>query len=111
MHDEMQSKYGSDWVSKAKIENADPGSTVEVVPYNFTINNDTYHITTQVQLSVEQAVANLTIRREVLHYPEDGKRHFGILEVDEYPVHLKSTMQERVGPGKPEPLPFQMNGN
>ncbi len=111
MHDDFQKKYGADWPSKAKIESADPGNTEEVVPYLVTINGDSYHVSTQVQISVEQAIANMTVRREVPHYPENGKRHFGVLEVEEYTVHPRSTMLEHAGPGKPEPLPPFQNGN
>ena len=56
-----------------------------------------------IVVSVEQAVANLTIRRDKPEYFENGKRHFGILEIEEYTVHPHSTMQDMVGPGHLHP--------
>ena len=106
MHDEFAQKYGNDWLSTAKIENPDIANHDEIVPFTLTMpNGDVYHIDTEAQISVTQAVANLTVRRDKPEYFENGKRHFGILEIEEYTVHPQSTMQERVGPGKPEPLP------
>jgi hypothetical protein len=115
MHDEFAQKYGNDWLSTVKIENAEPDSTEEVVPFTVTMpNGDVYHVDTEAQISVTQAVANLTVRRDKPEYHENGKRHFGILEIEEYTVHPHTNMQDMAGPGKPEPLPtlqdFHPNG-
>jgi hypothetical protein len=99
MHDEFLKLYGPDWLSKTKIEKAsDPSDNDEIVPYTFTIGDDVYHIDTQAQIAGGN-VSNFenTLLHGHQEYLENGDRHFGIYEIEEYTVRAK-TKDERQGP-------------
>jgi hypothetical protein len=81
MHDTFLSKYGPDWPATATIQNLDPGSTDEIVPFLITLNHDEYHIQSQAQVSIAGAIENAMSHDD---YPENGKRHFGIRDIEEY---------------------------
>jgi len=47
---------------------------------------------------------NMTLRKDKPSYPENGKWRFGMVGLDEYPIHPTgmSGMEERFGRGKPD---------
>jgi hypothetical protein len=81
MHDDFLAKYGPDWAAKAVVQNEDPGSTDQVVPFRITLNHDEYHILSQAQLSAASAVEQIMTHED---FPENGKRRFGIADIAEY---------------------------
>ena len=98
MHDDFIKLYGPDWLSKARIEKADPADNDEIVPFTVTLGDDVYHVYSQAQ------VAGGTVssfENTMLHgrqeYLENGERHFGIYEIEEYTVRAK-TKDEPHGP-------------
>ncbi len=84
MHDDFAKKYGANWETRARIESSLPGSTAEIVPYKVTIDGDVYHVDTQVQISSTDSLQG-AMSNDV--YPENGKRHFGVLGIEEYSAH------------------------
>jgi hypothetical protein len=88
LHDEFQKKYGSDWLSKLKVTNAggDESPNDEEVTLLAAIGEDRYPISVQVQIPAEKALMDRLARKNE-SYPEDGKRHFGISMVWDYPPH------------------------
>ena len=99
MHDDFIQKYGGDWLTKAKIENEEPGSNEEIVPFTVTLNDEVYHVLSQAQV----AGGVSTFENQLLHghqeYLENGKRHFGVYEIYEYTVRQKDK-DEPQGPTK-----------
>ena len=98
MHDDFARLYGPDWLSKAKIEKEDAADNDEIVPFSVTLGDDVYHVLSQAQ------VAGGTVssfENTMLHgrqeYLENGERHFGIFEIEEYTVRSK-LKDERQGP-------------
>jgi len=105
---EFSEKYGSDWYSKIKVEYIGPNEAYadDEEDYNLIINNDKYKVATQVQMDVTRATALMTLPRHGrTDFKEDGKNHFGIIDIEGYKVNARRTMVERVGPGMPEKLP------
>jgi hypothetical protein len=84
MHDDFVMKYGANWVARAHIESSIPGSAAEIVPYKVTIDGDVYHVDAQVQISSTDSLQG-AMSNDV--YPENGKRHFGVLGIEEYSAH------------------------
>ena len=105
MHNELAEKHGKDWLAKATIKYEDLAdfNEDEEVEYVVHIDDVAYHISTQVQISPEEAISNLTTKFRK-KYPEDGKYHFGIMEVAEYPAHPRPLIHNRpepqLGPGQ-----------
>jgi hypothetical protein len=101
MHDDFEKKYGSNWLSKVKLHNqgGQEGSQDEDVYYAVDIDKDRYTIGVQVQIGVEASLVNRLSRNREL-YPDNGKHHFGISGVVQYPPHPK----DEITPG-PEPIP------
>jgi hypothetical protein len=97
MHEDFGQKYGTDWLSKATVERPD-GSNEGDEGLMIKINNDSYYVSTQVQIAVDDAIIARLSRGPQNTYAEDGKNHFGILEVEEYPAHPRPKE-----PIKPEP--------
>jgi hypothetical protein len=85
MHDELAQKHGSDWLSKVKIDKEGVGSGEDEV-LTAVIDDARYAMNVQVQIPAEKALTD-RLARKVESYPEDGKRHFGIAEVFDYPPH------------------------
>ena len=90
MHDDFLSKYGADWPSKAKIEAEFGGSSAQVVSFVVTLNQDEYHVKTQAQMSLASSVEQVMTRDE---FPEDGKHHFGVMDIEEYTLFPKTKEQ------------------
>jgi hypothetical protein len=107
MHDEFAGKYGKDWLSKMRLENAGSADLYpdDEVDFRLKVGTDCYTIATQVQIDTTRAAANMTLPRiKKPVYAEDGKNRFGILDVAEYKVHQTRHMAEMVGGSQPEKL-------
>jgi hypothetical protein len=107
MHDDFAKKYGADWLSKMKLENAGSNDmyTDDEVDYKLTLGGDTYTIATQAQMDITTATAHMTLpRAKKPVFNEDGKNRFGILDIAEYKVHAKRHMVDIAGSGQPETL-------
>jgi hypothetical protein len=105
MHNDFAQKYGKDWLSKIKLENLGPNDNYadDEVDYKLTLGNDSYIIATQVQIDLTTATANMTLPRlKKPVFNENGKLHFGIIDVTGYKAHDKRRMVEIVGPGQPD---------
>jgi hypothetical protein len=105
MRDDFNRKYGSDWLSKIKLENLGAVDSYpdDEVDFKLTLGPDSYIIATQVQIDTTTATANMTLpKRKKPVYDENGKRRFGILDVSDYKVREKRHMVEIVGSGQPE---------
>jgi hypothetical protein len=84
MHDDFGQKYGTDWLSKIKLENKGPNDSYQDddVDFKMALGDDSYTVATQVQIDETTAVSNMVMpRKKKPEYIEDGKRHFGILDV------------------------------
>lgn len=100
MREDFTAKYGADWHSKYQLENAGSNDDYadDEVDFKLKLGEDTYKIATQVQIAVDVASVNMIRPSKVKpEYPENGKNHFGILDVSEYKVRPKRTMDERLG--------------
>jgi hypothetical protein len=84
MHDDFVKKYSDDWLSKAKVTKEGGNEEEETVIISF--GEDRYGVGVQVQIPAEKALTDRLSRKSET-YPEDGKRHFGIAELWEYPWH------------------------
>jgi hypothetical protein len=93
MHDDFLSKYGPNWPAQATVQNEEPGSSDEVVPFLITLNHDEYHIQSQAQISTEAAIEAIVNHDD---YPENGKRHFGIRDIEEYSLLPKPKIDPNI---------------
>ncbi len=88
MHQDFEKKYGSNWLSRMKIERVGPDeySYDDETIYNIVLDKDKYLLTTQVQISITQAVAKRMVIVRPPEVPENGKNHFAVVYIKDYPA-------------------------
>ena len=88
MHDDFLQKYGQRWLALAQVDNLLPDLDTQFIPFSITIHNDVYHITSQ-------ALAPTDVPAPTLHFPENGKQHFAISQIEEYAVLPDASVAHR----------------
>jgi hypothetical protein len=96
MHQDLNKTHGDKWISRLKVESfGNPDALGEVAGHAVMIDDAIYFVSTEVQIPLDQVLANRTTRHPPA-YIENGKHHFGVVEVAQYPL---DPVDE--GPGPP----------
>jgi hypothetical protein len=100
MRQDFITRYGDDWHSKYQL--VDAGSNDDYaddeVDFTLKLGEDSYKVATQAQIAVDIAGINMIKPSKIKpSFAENGKNHFGILDIGSYKVHDRRTMDTRVG--------------
>ena len=93
MHDDFLQRYGQNWLPLAQIDNILPDLDTQFIPFSITIHNDVYHITSQALASADPH--DSAAPAPSLHFPENGKQHFAISQIEEYAVLADASIARR----------------
>ena len=107
IHKDFNKQFGPDWIHTLQISHDQAHnsfSSDDETETEFTLGDKdphTYTIYTQVQIAIFDAITGGGRNRPARD--ENGKNHFGILEIEEYPVNWRYHKLHPVEPSIPEP--------